>query len=110
MPEELTFQTKNELALSMINEAVAKLKLPYKWIGCDSAFGVDRTFLESFPQGCYYFADTRSSQLVFKAMPEMEVLPSSGKNGRPFKHLRPSFLPVKVSSYAEDEKPTLAAD
>jgi SRSO17 transposase len=103
VPEDLTFQTKNELALSMINEAMAKLKLPYKWIGCDSAFGVDRTFLETLPQGCYYFADTRSNQLVFKAMPEMEVPPPSGKSGRPFKHLRPSFLPVKVSSYAEDE-------
>ncbi len=108
VPQELTFQAKNELASAMIKDTVAKTDLPFKWIGCDSAFGFYRAFLKSLPQGCYYFANTRSNQLIFKAMPEVEVPPSSGKSGRPFKHPQPSFLPVKVSNYAEDE--TLAAD
>ncbi len=102
VPEKLTFKTKNELASEMIEKTTSQSTLPFKWIGCDSAFGCDRDFLESLPKQCYYFADTRSNQLVFTAMPKMET-PRSSKNGRPFKHPRPSFPPVKVSSFAEDE-------
>jgi len=102
VPKDLTFQTKNELALNMINETVTKLELPFKWIGCDSAFGVDRAFLEALPDHCYYFADTRSNQLVFDSRPELTT-PVANKKYRPFKHQRPSFPPVKVSKYAEDE-------
>jgi SRSO17 transposase len=100
--ENLAFKTKNELASEMINETASSGTLPFKWIGCDSAFGCDRDFLESLPKKCYYFADTRCNQLVFTAMPKMET-PLSNKTGRPFKHPRPSFPPVKVSSFAEDE-------
>ena len=102
VPEEISFQTKNELATAMINETVAKTALPFKWIGCDSAFGCDRAFLESLPEDCYYFADTRSNQLVFETMPELTI-PVANNKCRPFKHQRPSFPPVKVSRYAEDE-------
>lgn len=103
VPEDVVFATKNELASEMLNAITSSKSFPVKWIGCDSAFGCDRDFLESLPKGCYYFADTRSNQLVFPGMPEL-VVPASSKSGRPFKHPRPSFPPVKVSTFAEDEK------
>jgi hypothetical protein len=36
-------------------------------------------------------------------MPEL-VVPASPKSGRPFRHPSPSFPPVKVFTFAEDEK------
>lgn len=86
----------------MVNKVVANLQIPFKWIGCDSAFGVDRAFLEALPEDCYNFADTRSNQLVFESRPELTI-PFANNKCRPFKHQRPSFPPVKVSKYAEDE-------
>jgi hypothetical protein len=102
VPEDLSFYTKNQLASMMINQIMASGKFPAKWIGCDSAFGVDRTFLESLPKSCYYFADVHSNTLVFSGMPEMD-LPVPKSTGRRFKHPRPSFPPVAVEDYAKDE-------
>lgn len=86
----------------MINEAVAKGALPFKWFGFDSAFGVERAFLEALPEDCYYFSNTRSNQLVFESRPKLTISVAN-KKYRPFKHQRPSFSPVKVSKYTEDE-------
>lgn len=101
VPDELAFQTKNQLATDLL-QRVAAAGVPFRWIGCDSAFGCDRTFLESLPKNCYYFADVRSNELVFSVRPEM-IVPPARARGRNFKHPRPSFPPMNVSSYAEDD-------
>ncbi|MBE0448687.1 MAG: IS701 family transposase [Actinobacteria bacterium] len=102
VPEELVFSTKTQLASNMLKHVIADGCFPAKWIGCDSAFGCDREFLESLPKSCYYFADVRSSQLVFPGMPEMQIPPPKA-TGRKHKYERPSFPPVKVADYAVDE-------
>ena len=102
VPENLSFQTKNQLALDMIHDIVNNSDVPYQWIGCDSAFGADRSFLTALPQNCYYFADVRADTLVFDQMPQMQV-PVAAKSGRPLKYPRPSFQPIRVDAYAQDE-------
>lgn len=87
----------------MLQAAAASGTFPFRWVGCDSAFGCDRAFLESLPEGCYYFADVRANELVFLGMPEMTIPPSKTK-GRKYKYPRPSFPPVKVADYANDEQ------
>lgn len=102
IPDELSFQTKNQQVAEMINEISTKGLFDIKWIGCDAAFGCDHKFLRSLPRGVFYFAATHLDELVFLSRPEMAV-PLAGKTGRPFKHPRPSFPPVNVRSVAMDD-------
>lgn len=101
VPEELRFQTKNEIALEMIRKAVDSGKFPIKWIGCDAAFGSDHNFLRGLPDSVCYFASVRETELVFTQRPDMKV--PENKCGRPAKHPRPSIPPVPVKAIASDD-------
>ena len=105
VPQELTFKTKNQLTAEMVQWA-AQHGMPYRWIGCDSAFGVDREFLSGLPESSYYFADVHSNNLVWLEMPEMQIPGKEGtsKKGRPYSHPRPSCPPVNVSDIAQDDR------
>lgn len=103
VPEDLLFKTKNQLATEMIQAVAVSDRFPFRWIGCDAAFGCDRSFLESLPEGCFYFADVRANELVFADMPTMEIPVSKPTGGR-YKYPRPSFAPMKVSDYASNER------
>lgn len=101
VPEDIKFKTKNEIALEMITK-LSESGMPYKWIGCDGAFGSNREFLEGLPKDSYYFADVHENQLVFHEKPEM-IMPSNDKGrGRKCKYPRPSIEPVNVKKIAED--------
>ncbi len=82
VPEDLLFKTKNQLATEMIQAVAASDRFPFRWIGCDAAFGWDRSFLESLPEDCFYFADVRANELVFSDMPTMEIPVSKSTGGR----------------------------
>ena len=80
VPEDLCFQTKQDIALQMIAKAAERF--PARWVGCDAAFGSDDRFLASLPQGLYYFADVKSSEKVFLEKPEIGIPEYQGR-GRP---------------------------
>ena len=102
IPDEVCFQTKNQMAADMIRNIHEKGMFTIRWIGCDAAFGCDHKFLRDLPEGICYFAATNRSELIFLSRPEMNI-PTSGKTGRPYKHPRPSFPPVTVGSIASDD-------
>jgi SRSO17 transposase len=101
VPEDLIFKTKNELALDMLKQLEAN-GVPFKWIGCDSAFGSDREFLAGLPESCYYFADIKENQLVFTEMPQMTAPEKQEGRGRKRLYPRPSINPVSVKSISEN--------
>ena len=103
IPEKMTFTNKNEIALSLLNKALESNRFCVKWIGCDAAYGCDHDFLQGLPDNIYYFASTKSNELIFRQMPEMQIPNSIGKNGRPYKHAKPLQGPVKVKTIAEDD-------
>jgi SRSO17 transposase len=100
VPTDLTFKTKNELATDMLKNLPKET--PYRWIGCDSAFGSDRNFLANLPEHAYYFADVQQRQLVFLEMPTMEIPPA--KRGRACQYPRPSVGPVSLESIAANDR------
>lgn len=102
IPDDVYFQTKNQMASDMIRTIYENGLFNIQWIGCDAAFGCDHSFLRSLPEGVCYFAATHKDELIFPGRPEMSV-PISGKTGRPHKHPRPSFPPVSVGSVALDD-------
>jgi len=83
VPEDLSFQTKNDIASNLI-KSVSK-KFPARWIGCDAGFGSDMGFLKSLPDSLYYFADIKSNSKVFLEEPEVGIPPYSGRGKRPTK-------------------------
>jgi SRSO17 transposase len=85
VPEDLTFETKREIALKLINEVVATGLFPAKWVGADVAFGSDIEFLNALPKDLYYFAGIKSDTKVFTKKPKLGLPSYKGRGRRPSK-------------------------
>ena len=83
VPEDLTFQTKPQIALHLIQKIAETGFFPAKWIGCDATFGSDSHFLHSLPDGYYYFANIRCNTKVFLDKPEVGIPPYQGRGRQP---------------------------
>jgi SRSO17 transposase len=85
VPEDLIFETKQKIALKLINEVVTTGLFPAKWIGADAAFGSDIDFLNALPKELYYFAGIRSDTQVFTKKPKIGLPAYKGHGRRPSK-------------------------
>ena len=47
MPKNLKFQSKLQIAASLLEQQIGRGLLPSRWIGCDSFFGVSRHFRDT---------------------------------------------------------------
>jgi len=97
VPEELTFQTKIEIALELIHEVTRTNLFPARWIGCDTTFGSDAHFLKSLPEGVYYFADVRSNAQVFLKKPKVRLPVYSGRGRKPKRPRLSSHQPQPIT-------------
>lgn len=96
VPENLNFQTKNEIASDLVESAIKTF--PCRWVGCDASFGSDIDFLKSLPDSVFYFADIKSDSKVFLEKPEVGIPPYSGKGKRPTKSkVLSEHKPISVS-------------
>jgi hypothetical protein len=103
VPEDLEFKTKNEILSEMINELISSGKFKGKYVGVDSAFGRDRHFLSSLPEGLIFFADVPKNTQVFRERPVM-VMPEYAGRGRRPKFPVPSIKSVSVEDIANDDR------
>ena len=85
VPEDLVFETKQQIALKLIDEVVATGLFPAKWIGADAAFGSDIDFLNALPKAFYYFAAIKCDTQVFTKKPKLGVPAYKGRGPRPKK-------------------------
>lgn len=85
VPDDLVFETKQQIALKLINEAVASGCFPAKWLGADAAFGGDIDFLDALPKDLSYFAAIKSDTRVFTKKPKTGLAPYKGRGRRPSK-------------------------
>ena len=85
VPEDLAFQTKQQIAIELINEVVATNLFPAKWIGADASFGSDLEFLNDLPGHLNYFVSIRSDTQVFTRKPKTGLPPYKGRGPRPKK-------------------------
>lgn len=83
VPENLSFQTKNQIASDLVKSVIKTF--PARWVGCDAGFGCDIDFLKSLPDSVFYFADIKSDSKVFLEKPEVGIPSYSGKGKRPTK-------------------------
>jgi len=85
VPEDLVFETKQQIALTLIDEVMATGLFPAKWIGADAAFGSDIDFLNALPGHLHYFVGIRSDAKVFTEKPKLGLPAYKGRGPRPSK-------------------------
>ncbi len=100
VPEGLTFQTKTEIALSLVKELHERGRFRAQWLTCDSAFGDDSAFLKTISQDYWYLADLRSHARVWLERPNVAPREYSG-HGRPPSKLYPDTPPMTVGDLAK---------
>jgi SRSO17 transposase len=101
VPTDLTFQTNPQIALALLQEAVARGSLPFQWVAADELYGDAPAFRDGVaPLGKWYFTEVASSTLVWRRRPAVEVPPWSGRGRHPTKlRLRtPTHRPRSVAS------------
>jgi SRSO17 transposase len=108
VPEDLIFETKQQIALKLIHDVVSTGLFPAKWIGADIAFGSDIDFLNSLPKELYYFAGIKSDTRVFTKKPKIGLPPYKGRGRRPSKMIVLPGQPKErnVSEIAKSERVT----
>ena len=86
LPADLTFQTKPELALLLLRDAVERGRLPFQWVAVDALYGDTPAFLDGVAalDKCY-FAEVACSTRVWWRQPELIIPAWSGRGRRPTK-------------------------
>jgi len=86
IPDETPFQTKQALALEMLQALVMEDCLRWRWVTCDEAFGRDGAFLDGTAAlGRWYFAEVPHDTQVWLARPTTAVPAWTGRGRRPRK-------------------------
>jgi SRSO17 transposase len=84
MPEDLTFQTKPEIALALLQDAVRRGSLPVRWVAVDALYGDAPAFLDGVAAlDKWYFAEVACSTHVWSERPAVEVPAWSGRGRKP---------------------------
>ena len=84
VPDNIGFQTKNELAWNMIESVHREGSLRCRWATFDEAFGRDTTLLDRIAAiGLWYFAEVPKDTQVWRERPLTEIPPWKGRGPKP---------------------------
>lgn len=106
VPAELTYQTKPQLALALLQAAVKRneqLEAPllFQWVAADALYGDSPTFRDGVAAlDKWYFTEVKSTTLVWLQRPEVYVPAWKGRGRRPtrLRLCQPSDQAVPVQS------------
>jgi SRSO17 transposase len=101
VPEDLTFKTKPQIALDLLQEALDRGGLPFRWVAADALYGDSPAFRDGVAaMDKWYFTEIACSSLIWRRRPAVYVPPWSGRGKRPSKlKLRtPTNQPRRVDS------------
>lgn len=101
--QDLTFKTKPEIAVELLQEAIQRGGLPFKWVAADALYGDSPDFRDSVAEmDKWYFTEVRCSTLVWRRRPAVYVPEWSGQGRRPTRlRLRtPNNRPSRVDELA----------
>lgn len=84
VPEELSYQTKPEIALELLENALQRGKLPFKWVVADELYGDSPDFRDGIAAlNKWYFVEVRCTTRIWLERPEVGVPPWKGRGRRP---------------------------
>jgi DDE superfamily endonuclease len=80
MPSDLTFLTKPQLALQLVQAIVERRTVPVRWVAADALYGDSPAFRDAIADlGLWYFTEVACSTLIWRRHPALIVPPWSGK-------------------------------
>jgi len=101
VPEDLTFKTKPQIALHLLQEALDRGGLPFQWVAADALYGDSPDFRDGVAaMGKWYLTEIACSTLIWRRRPAVCVPPWSGRGPHPTKlRLRtPTNRPRRVDA------------
>jgi SRSO17 transposase len=97
MPAQLTFQTKPEIALALLTQAVARDSVPFRWVAADSLYGNSAAFRNGVAAlGKEYFVEVSCDTQVWCDRPLVWIPPRAGSRGR---------LPTQLRLHPDSDRP-----
>ena len=101
VPEDLAFKTKPQIALDLLQEALNRGSLPFRWVAADELYGDAPAFRDGVAaMGKWYFTEIACPTLIWRRRPAVCVPPWCGHGKRPTKlRLRtPTNRPQRVDT------------
>jgi SRSO17 transposase len=84
LPTDLTFKTKPELAVDLIQAIVKRKVLPARWVAADALYGDSPAFRDAMADmGLWYFTEIACSSLIWRRHPAVIIPPWSGRGRKP---------------------------
>jgi len=84
VPAELTFKTKPEIAVELVQDAIRRGSLPFQWVAADELYGDSPAFRDRVAEmDKWYFTEVCCSTRVWRHRPEVYVPEWSGRGQRP---------------------------
>lgn len=109
IPEEVTFQTKPQLAVELLQPLLKKKWFRGRWITCDCSFGNNEAFLEQLPKDGYYLAEIACTRKVWlKQAPGHRKLEREGSTVESLA-ATPKLLNWQTHQVAEGQKGPIVA-
>lgn len=110
VPNELVYQTKPEIALELLENALQRGELPCKWVAADELYGDSPTFRDGIAAlEKWYFVEVSCTTRVWLERPEVGVPRWKGRGRRPT-HIRlcnPQQKALPVNNLAQQLPPTV---
>jgi len=102
LPPDLTFQTKHQLALAMLQGAHTAGDLPYQGVTADAAYGDSHDFRQAVTElGKWYCFEVSSNTQVWQSDPKWEVGRLASTRGRPPSQPHPTKASPEAIGVAE---------
>jgi len=84
IPSDLTFKTKPELAVELIEAIVKRKVLSARWVAADALYGDSPAFRDRVAElNLWYFTEIACSTLIWRRHPALIVPPWSGRGRKP---------------------------
>lgn len=84
VPGELRYQTKPEIGLELLNQALERGALPCQWVAADELYGDSPDFRDGIAAlNKWYFVEVRCTTQVWLERPEVGLPPWKGRGRRP---------------------------
>lgn len=84
IPTSVVFQTKPQIALQILEDAIRRGCLPFQWVAVDALYGDAPAFLDGVAAlGKWYMAEVACSTRVWSQPPRFEVPAWSGRGRKP---------------------------
>jgi SRSO17 transposase len=84
VPKKLGYQTKPEIGLELLEQALERGELPYQWVAADALYGDSPTFRDGIAAlDKWYFVEVRCTTRIWLERPEVGVPPWKGRGRRP---------------------------